>query len=161
MQRSAIVKYHCPYCKVLIEHRPKLAGDRVICSKCRGAYYEPTDPLPGILPEKAPAEEDEEEVKTSGEESIDFAPVDDDANSLQQADAKAMVSEISRRGQHAVMVSWPRDRPREANMTFSESLSREQANDMILQIAMHLMKSKWPDLHQMAEARIKANKPMA
>jgi len=31
-----------------------MAGDIVACSSCGGEYYEPTDPLPGVRPEKAP-----------------------------------------------------------------------------------------------------------
>ena len=38
-----VIHYHCPYCKAMIEHKPALAGERVQCSKCQGAYYEPTD----------------------------------------------------------------------------------------------------------------------
>lgn len=50
--------YRCPHCSALMRHKPAIAGDRVICSKCGGHYFEPTDPLPGIKPEIAPPADD-------------------------------------------------------------------------------------------------------
>jgi hypothetical protein len=51
--------YRCPHCAALMRHKPDLAGERVICSKCGGHYFEPTDPLPGVKPQIAPPAADE------------------------------------------------------------------------------------------------------
>jgi hypothetical protein len=47
------IRYACPYCERRITHHPELAGQLVICSACKGEFYEPTDPLPGKAAEKA------------------------------------------------------------------------------------------------------------
>lgn len=47
------IRYTCPHCKRRIVHHPELAGQLVICSACKGEFYEPTDPLPGKPAEQA------------------------------------------------------------------------------------------------------------
>jgi hypothetical protein len=47
------IRYKCPYCGRSIEHNPAYAGSLVVCSACKGEFYEPTDPLPGRAAEKA------------------------------------------------------------------------------------------------------------
>lgn len=146
------LKYHCPYCRVSIDHRPELAGERVVCSACKGAYYEPTDPLPGILPEKAPTAEEAEVV---GGDQPKFEPVDGPTvKSLAQCEPVDMVGEITNRGKHSLMITWPAGKTQEANMAYSDSLTREQVNDMILEIAVHLIRDKWPDVYQLVAGRV-------
>jgi hypothetical protein len=50
---SLRIRYSCPHCGRRILHHPELAGHLVICSACKGEFYEPTDPLPGKPAEKA------------------------------------------------------------------------------------------------------------
>jgi hypothetical protein len=50
---SIRIRYACPHCKRRIVHHPELAGHLVICSACKGEFYEPTDPLPGKPAEEA------------------------------------------------------------------------------------------------------------
>lgn len=47
------IRYSCPHCERRIEHNAALAGQLVVCSACKGEFYEPTDPLPGKSAEKA------------------------------------------------------------------------------------------------------------
>jgi len=47
------IRYSCPHCGRRIVHHPELAGQLVICSVCKGEFYEPTDPLPGKAAERA------------------------------------------------------------------------------------------------------------
>ena len=69
-----MLTYRCPHCAALMRHKPSLAGERVVCSKCGGAYYEPTDPLPGMRPEIAPPVEEDDEVAETPQSTP--APVD-------------------------------------------------------------------------------------
>lgn len=50
---SIRIRYACPHCNRRIVHHPELAGHLVICSACKGEFYEPTDPLPGKPAEQA------------------------------------------------------------------------------------------------------------
>jgi hypothetical protein len=50
---SIRIRYSCPHCSRRIVHHAELAGQLVICSACKGEFYEPTDPLPGRPAEKA------------------------------------------------------------------------------------------------------------
>src|SRR4051812_5357111 len=50
---SIRIRYACPHCNRRIVHHPELAGQLVICSACKGEFYEPTDPLPGKPAEQA------------------------------------------------------------------------------------------------------------
>lgn len=50
---SVRIRYACPHCGRRILHHPELAGHLVICSVCKGEFYEPTDPLPGKPAERA------------------------------------------------------------------------------------------------------------
>jgi hypothetical protein len=50
---SVRIRYACPHCNRRIAHHPELGGQLVICSACKGEFYEPTDPLPGKPAEKA------------------------------------------------------------------------------------------------------------
>ena len=50
---SVRIRYACPHCSRRIVHHPELAGQLVICSACKGEFYEPTDPLPGKAAERA------------------------------------------------------------------------------------------------------------
>lgn len=50
---SVRIRYACPHCNRRILHHPELAGQLVICSVCKGEFYEPTDPLPGKPAERA------------------------------------------------------------------------------------------------------------
>jgi len=50
---SIRIRYACPHCNRRIVHHPELAGQLVICSACKGEFYEPTDPLPGKPAEEA------------------------------------------------------------------------------------------------------------
>ena len=50
---SLRIRYSCPYCNRRIVHHAALAGQLVICSACKGEFYEPTDPLPGKPAERA------------------------------------------------------------------------------------------------------------
>lgn len=50
---SIRIRYACPHCNRRIVHHPELAGHLVICSACKGEFYEPTDPLPGKAAERA------------------------------------------------------------------------------------------------------------
>lgn len=50
---SVRIRYSCPHCNRRILHHPELAGQLVICSACKGEFYEPTDPLPGKAAEEA------------------------------------------------------------------------------------------------------------
>ena len=50
---SIRIRYSCPHCNRRIVHHPELAGQLVICSACKGEFYEPTDPLPGKPAERA------------------------------------------------------------------------------------------------------------
>jgi hypothetical protein len=50
---SIRIRYSCPHCNRRIVHHPELAGHLVICSSCKGEFYEPTDPLPGKPAERA------------------------------------------------------------------------------------------------------------
>src|SRR6188768_2276669 len=50
---SIRIRYTCPHCNRRIVHHPELAGHLVICSACKGEFYEPTDPLPGKPAEQA------------------------------------------------------------------------------------------------------------
>jgi hypothetical protein len=50
---SIRIRYTCPHCHRRIVHHPELAGHLVICSACKGEFYEPTDPLPGKPAEQA------------------------------------------------------------------------------------------------------------
>ncbi len=114
----AAVKYHCPYCNVFIEHQPELAGERVKCSKCQGEYFEPTDPLPGKLPEKAP-------------------PIDDVGTDDGPAE---MVAEMKRRGLKAAIIVWDPANPKNARMVHSDNLTREELYDMIMKTAARLLR---------------------
>lgn len=159
--------YHCPYCDVLIQHRPRLAGERVTCSKCKGAYYEPTDPLPGIKPEKAP-ELGTSDRDDSFEASVADALADSDGTpvagsatrtSASMIDVKNcepgdMVAELASRGQNAVLLFWSPENPADAGMAYSKNLSRQQADDRLIQVAAHVMRERWPDLHQLILNRL-------
>lgn len=50
---SVRIRYSCPHCNRRILHHPQLAGQLVLCSACKGEFYEPTDPLPGKPAEQA------------------------------------------------------------------------------------------------------------
>ena len=39
---SIRIRYSCPHCNRRILHHPQLAGHLVICSACKGEFYEPT-----------------------------------------------------------------------------------------------------------------------
>ena len=46
-------RFKCPHCQASLAHNPARMGDVVACEKCGGAYWEPTDPLPGSTAQKA------------------------------------------------------------------------------------------------------------
>jgi hypothetical protein len=173
--------YHCPYCGVLIQHRPRLAGERVACSKCKGAYYEPTDPLPGVKPEKAPAFEAAVSKGGAGsEETPDFedvfeasvaealgesasspakptVPLTAPSNTVldvKKCEPGDMVAELASRGQNAVLLFWNPADPSDAGLAYSKNMSRQQADDQLIQVAAHVMAQKWPDLHQLILNRL-------
>jgi hypothetical protein len=152
-----MIHYHCPYCGVLIQHRPRLAGERVACSKCKGAYYEPTDPLPGVKPEKAPAFEAEtspapsETPEVIAEQPPLASSSETDMSNCEPGD---MVAELASRGQNAVLLFWNPSNPADAGLAYSKNLSRQQADDQLIQVAAHVMQQRWPDLHQLILNRL-------
>lgn len=149
--------YHCPYCGALIQHRPRLSGERVACSKCKGAYFEPTDPLPGIKPEKAPAFENQAAADTlaasvaSGGEQADASSEIKDVSKCEPGD---MVAELASRGQNAILLFWNPANPADAGLAYSKNLSRQQADDQLILVAAHVMQQRWPDLHQLILNRL-------
>lgn len=148
-----MASYRCPYCSALIEHKPELAGDRVQCSSCKGEYFEPTDPLPGVKPEKAPDLE-----FNQGGNAMALKPSDATApaeavnvETLQPID---MVMEMKRRGLQSVMLSQMPDAGQNVGVVFSDNLTQEQANDVILKAAVQIMQTKWPDVYQLVANRV-------
>ena len=152
----ALIKYHCPYCDIMIEHKPELAGERVACSKCRGEYYEPTDPLPGRRPQKAePMIESGQvahaiplEPQSAGSSNV---PTAKPLASYQPAD---MVTELKNRGLQSVLITRSSQNAQDANVTISDNLTPDQANDFMLRVAVEIMRAKWPDVYQLVANRL-------
>ena len=155
-----MIHYHCPYCGVLIQHHPRLAGERVACSKCRGAYYEPSDPLPGVKPEKAPAFEDATSAgpsETSEAVAEQTAVTTSSGTDMSNCEPGDMVAELASRGQNAVLLFWNPSNPADAGLAYSKNLSRQQADDQLIQVAAHVMQQRWPDLHQLILNRLSSS----
>lgn len=150
-----MIRYRCPYCGVSIAHRAELAGDRVACSKCGGEYFEPTDPLPGRLPEKAPPAIASSESIPSREPTMSGILVRGSTNmGMTQTTPVEMVNEMGRRGFHAMMIHWPIGQPQQAALTYSENLSREAADKLLLDIALEQLRTRCPDIFQLAVRRL-------
>ncbi len=185
----------------MIDHRPELAGDRVACSSCHGEYFEPTDPLPGVLPEKVPSFEPEN-VRPSAP-TVVAAPVSNQTVLNQVVSSQPipdqpvpnltvpnltvpnqmvpnqpvpnqpvappaavspikenlepfdMVMEMKRRGNQAVMISMSPGNPNDASVVFSDNLTPDQVNDVILRIAVSIMETQWPDVYQLVAGRLR------
>lgn len=149
-----MASYHCPYCNALILHRRELAGERVACSKCRGEYYEPTDPLPGMLPEKA------EPVEAAAAGSIGGPAVQNPvaasrpsrtlshANDITTCDPSDMVAELTRRGDRALIVTWKAGHPAKTEVTIPDGVVPSELNDAILFAALPTIQAKWPDIYE-------------
>lgn len=121
-----------------------MAGERVQCSKCGGEYFEPTDPLPGILPEKAP------EIDRSGQ-AIGLAP---SSEAVPTAPTSTdILAQLKLGGYEAVVITKGADN-QAVSVTFSENLTEDQANDLILRSAVDIMKTRWPDIYQLAANRV-------
>lgn len=111
-----MIRFRCPYCQVILTPKPELAGQSVSCSKCKGEFYEPTDPVPGLVPEKVPSSED---------------PL--------PTDLPKVVASLKKQGLNSIILTWPADDTRQVKMTFPNHLTAEKANDVIVQIALRLM----------------------
>jgi len=152
----ALIKYHCPYCDVIIEHKPALAGERVACSKCKGEYYEPTDPLPGRRPQKAEPLADAGQVA----HAIPLSPQGDASSSVPAAKPLAtyqpvdMLSELKNRGLQSVLITRSPQNAQDANVTISDNLTPDQANDFMLRVAVEIIRTKWPDVYQLVANRL-------
>jgi hypothetical protein len=147
-----------------MRHKPELAGECVVCSKCGGRYYEPTDPLPGILPEIAPPVEEEPAIETSGvsQEAAPHRAPDRDVwtsgganqatgHALSQCQPQDMVDELQRRGVSALLICRPTTAREPISMVHSSQLGTEGAGDMILEVALERMGQRWPELRQLLE----------
>ena len=141
-----MVTYHCPYCKATIAYRPELSGERVACSKCGGKYYEPTDPLPGMLPEKAEppdsspvSQPNEPTVPTPTAKATPSRSLSH-ANDITTCDPSDMVAEMERRGERALMITWTTGKESNAKSYLPDGLTQEDANRVILQLALNAMK---------------------
>lgn len=145
--------YHCPHCNALINHKPELAGDRVVCSKCKGEYFEPTDPLPGVKPQKAPPVELHQGGQVLALGSSPSMPANT-SGGLQQVEPFDMVMEMKRRGNQALMITKSPAKPQDLSVVFSDNLTQDQVNDTILKLAVRIMQTKWPDVYQLVAKRV-------
>ena len=128
-----MTEYRCPYCNVLIQHKPELAGSAVTCSKCQESYYEPTDPLPGVQPEKVlPAEE----IEIIGEGQLGCGPV--------VLKLPTMVEGLDASGLRSIVLTRNPENEKQVNMNYPGTLSAEQANQKVIQIAISLLPNKSP-----------------
>ncbi len=149
-----LTRYHCPYCDAWIDHKPEWSGDRVACSKCHGEYFEPTDLVPGVRPEKAPPLEPTPSPVAPATPQLDPAPSPTDiAAQLHQLQPFDMVMEMKRRGSQAIMITQSPASPTEAGVVFSDNLTADQVNDTILKLAVRIMETKWPDVYQLVANR--------
>ncbi|MEQ8787081.1 MAG: hypothetical protein RIC55_12305 [Pirellulaceae bacterium] len=171
---NRMVTYRCPHCSAMIRHKPELAGDCVICSKCGGRYFEPTDPLPGVRPQIAPPVDEDPDPEESDAFPVAAAPPtsapatssspttshgdtapsprhDSQEHALTQCQPQDMVAELRRRGLDSVLLSWPPTAREQAKMAFPPQLGAGGANEMILEVAFELIGARWPELRQLLE----------
>jgi len=150
------IKYRCPYCDVLIEHKPELAGERVACSKCKGEYYEPTDPLPGRRPEKAEPTADLGRVAHAIplNPQVSVPSEVPTAKPLSEYQPFDMVTELKNRGLQSVLLTRSLQNVQNANVTISDNITSDQANDFVLSVAVEVIKSKWPDVYPLVANRL-------
>jgi hypothetical protein len=149
----AHVKYHCPYCDTLIDHQPSLAGERVACSKCKGEYYEPTDPLPGRRPQKAEPITDSHRAMAVPLPSP--ASARKDAKPLSACLPGEMANELARRGLQAVLLSRSSQKPEDVSVVSSNNLAPNDVDVLILRVALNIIETKWPDVYTLVANRLK------
>ena len=166
--------YRCPYCNTSITHRAELAGARVACSQCRGRYYEPTDPLPGVSPIKA----NEDETTSAPMASLAASPLastnvdgpagqdadqgDAGGRSKRSPDGSPRRIEIDRKCyahsrwlvKKRFVISWDADENRGAKVGMTKNCPKEEGNDIILKIALKLVKKKWPEIYPLLQVRM-------
>ena len=60
-----------------------------------------------------------------------------------------IIARLEQQGILTVLITCPQGRPKDAEMAFSTQLGRAQADEIVLEIAMRLIGSKWPELQQL------------
>ena len=171
--------YHCPHCRQLLKHRAHLSGAKVQCGSCGGFYFEPSDPVPGCRPIKAEGDEAGISVTSPASQDINDAPpghslVDsattanalplastvlrpanpDDLQSTPLLRSSRVLQPFEAAGQKATVISWSAEEPSGAKVGTTKNCTKDEANEMILRVAMKLIKRRWPDIYPLLSARM-------
>lgn len=68
--------------------------------------------------------------------------------------SSTVLSPYEHAGQKAVVITWSPENPTGAKIGTTKNLPKPEANDMILRVAVKLIKKRWPEIYPLLAVRL-------
>ena len=146
-----MVRFPCPYCHHSLQPQSARAGLQRRCPRCQGRFIEPTDPLPGVIPEAVvvPDESEDPEAPQSSDDSElqeQTAPKPKES-ALSQFDTRQLLQPLEQLNLYGLLIAWTGNREEGVKIGTTSGCPKEESEKVLLKAALQLIKSKSAELH--------------